>query len=92
MLGIVGFVQPRPDPESTGLMQNASSTAYPASTAAGADTVLAHGVAELRVQASWIQISNRSMCDARCTPPRLTRRKPKCSSKAVVTTVNTITD
>eukprot|EP00439_Symbiodinium_sp_Y106_P086090 s101_g31.t1 len=40
-----------PDPESTGLMQNASSTAYPASTAAGADTVLAHGVAELRVQA-----------------------------------------
>ncbi|CAE7041767.1 unnamed protein product [Symbiodinium sp. CCMP2456] len=40
-----------PDPESTGLMQNASSTAHAASTSVGADTVLAPGVAELKVQA-----------------------------------------
>ena len=61
VVGIVGYMQPRPDPESTGLVQNASSTAHAASTSVGADTVLAPGVAELKVQASWIQISNLSV-------------------------------
>ncbi|CAE7861280.1 unnamed protein product [Symbiodinium sp. KB8] len=61
--GLKRMVSSWPDPESTGLVQNASSTAHAASTSVGADTVLAPGVAELKVQASWIQISNLSVCD-----------------------------